>query len=359
MSPHRTAIDGLRALAFLGVFFYHANSLRFPAGSLGVPVFFALSGFLITRILAKNEGPSIAGDLRTFYIRRTLRIFPLYYASLIVLQLLGKLEQPWSSYLYVYNIATYARGELIGIHGHFWTLSVEEQFYLVFPVLFLATPKAFRSAMLLTLWLACALSRHLMERYAPSPFLGMLPNVAGEYLVAGAIAGMVDLRNPGAKSCPWKLATSLAGSAWVALWVGGRPIGQFLGPFVPDVAALAFATLVLEVWRSEGRMAGALSWRPLAFVGTISYGCYVFHLFALDFAGWALIQLGAPMHSAAWRAIRIPSAFAATIGLAWLSWHSLEAPILRLKSRFEYDRPIPKPARMAVSAATRPDTVPA
>ena len=92
---HRPQIDGLRFVAFLGIFLLHCNSARFPAGELGVPLFFTLSGFLITRILLRNETGSPGRNLGTFYARRILRIFPLYYAVLIALLACGQLEQPW------------------------------------------------------------------------------------------------------------------------------------------------------------------------------------------------------------------------------------------------------------------------
>ena len=101
-------LDGLRFFAFLAVYFCHAfRSLpspgRFDYGSYGVDLFFALSGFLITRMLLLNNVGSVLSELKTFYIRRTLRIFPVYYAYLTILVLLRHITEPLPYYLYVLN----------------------------------------------------------------------------------------------------------------------------------------------------------------------------------------------------------------------------------------------------------------
>src|SRR4051794_16983455 len=88
---HKPQLDGLRFFAFLAVFFYHARPDRYFWGPEGVQVFFTLSGFLITRILLLGETGDLKADLGRFYIRRTLRIFPLYYLVVVALWLQGTL----------------------------------------------------------------------------------------------------------------------------------------------------------------------------------------------------------------------------------------------------------------------------
>jgi peptidoglycan/LPS O-acetylase OafA/YrhL len=150
--------DGLRAIAFLLVFashkihFAHADS----AGDVGVWLFFVLSGFLITRILARSRSEieigisTVRKSLRHFYLRRTARIFPPYYlllaffaaASLFVqIDHFGMLEK-LAYLLYGTNILVAARGQWVGDFGHLWTLAVEEQFYLLFaPLVLLVSRK--------------------------------------------------------------------------------------------------------------------------------------------------------------------------------------------------------------------------
>lgn len=342
---HRPHIDGLRFLAFVGIFLLHCNSQRWLAGSLGVPLFFTLSGFLITRILLRHESESHAGDLRTFYARRILRIFPLYYAVLLVLMACGQLERPLLTFAHMYNYVVYANRAFIGNSGHFWTLAVEEQFYLIFPPLLLLTPPRWRSAMLWSLFAACAGSRVVLEWLAPNPYTFVLTNVAGVYLVAGAIAGQMDTTHPQIEASRSRFWGSVALSIFVILWTSGLRFGMpWLAGILPELTAFTFAVLIWELWKCRGWPAHVLGFRPLAYLGKISYGCYVLHVYAMqqvyDVHGWLHF---ARMPNAA----RPFLAMMVTIIAASASWYLFESPILSLKSRFSYNRrPIshsPKP----------------
>ena len=348
---HRPQIDGLRFLAFLGIFLFHCNSGRFPAGQLGVPFFFALSGFLITRILLRNESDSPRRDLATFYARRTLRIFPLYYAALLVLLACGQLARPMLSFTYLYNFCIYTNRAFIGNAGHFWTLCVEEQFYLVFPLALIFTAAHRRAAMLAGLMVACAASRMLLDRFNPSQYTFVLPNASGEYLVAGAIAGYLDVIRPGIASSLPRMAIALILSAFAALWVCGRHFGMpWLAPIVPELTALGFSLLIWELWRSRGPMSRVLGVRPLAYLGKISYGCYVLHAFALQGNRRLISTLHLDFIPPSARSF---VALAVTILAAMASWHFFEAPILSLKSRFSYGRPSGRCASSATKATRR------
>lgn len=356
---HRPQMDGLRFFAFLGIFLLHCNSGKFPAGHLGVPLFFVLSGFLITRILLRNEGDSLAGDLGIFYARRALRIFPLYYATLIVLLACGQLARPWLAFLYLYNYGIYFHQGFFGGNGHFWTLAVEEQFYLLFPLILLATPARRRGMMLAGLVAACAVSRLVMEWASPNPYTFMTLNAAGEYLVAGAIAGYLDVARPGVAGSRARFALAAGLSVLVAFWQSGWWLGApWLAPVKPEIAALAFALLIWELWRARGPVAALLGARPLAYLGKVSYGCYVLHVYAIHYVysrtpGGPLIgDLAVTSIPAGARA---PVALALSIALAMVSWHLFESPILALKSRFPYGR-APK-SRREREALTRPDAV--
>ena len=137
---HRPSLDGVRALAFLAVFWNHARPDPYNWGAMGVQVFFALSGFLITRILAQSESGQPGADLRRFYIRRTLRIFPLYYTLLVLIGLIRGWNDPFWHLTYTYNIKVYLVHGFDPVLAHFWTLCVEEQFYLIYPLIFWLTP---------------------------------------------------------------------------------------------------------------------------------------------------------------------------------------------------------------------------
>src|SRR5687768_1429660 len=152
-------LDALRALAVSMVIFSHwpgyhhdmwSDDLFWFNGEIGVKLFFVISGFLITgilldeRIKADQNDLGKASLLKTFYIRRFLRIFPLYYATLFVAFVLGHPDvvASWKwQVTYLSNFFYAMRGEYLGEVSHFWSLAVEEQFYFVWPLIILFVPK--------------------------------------------------------------------------------------------------------------------------------------------------------------------------------------------------------------------------
>ena len=154
MTPtkHYTQLDGIRFIAVFLVLIDHwlAEKNNLPLGPLGVTIFFVLSGFLITGILLKSKIKDEALNrnhlfsFRQFYIRRSIRIFPIYYLSVFVLfvfnspSVVGKV---WWHLFYATNFFIAIKGTWLGITDHFWSLAVEEQFYLFFPLLVFAIPQ--------------------------------------------------------------------------------------------------------------------------------------------------------------------------------------------------------------------------
>src|ERR1700730_472324 len=152
-------LDGIRAIAVLMVFASHTNNIArdLQFGSIGVWAFFVLSGFLIVRILYRQRlqieagQTSFGSELGTFYKRRTLRIFPIYYlilGSAALLTLLGPLLNysgaPWPYYwAYLTNFYIQISGNLLGNFSHLWSLAIEEQFYILAAPMFLFTPARF------------------------------------------------------------------------------------------------------------------------------------------------------------------------------------------------------------------------
>ncbi len=201
---HRRQIDGLRFFAFLAVFLVHSDVARFWWGSHGVSLFFVISGFLITRILIAFEDRPRKQALTIFYARRALRIFPAYYLVLgLAAATVGIAYLP-VYVLYVMNwgifFYTWIEPELVDIawdpvrmYGiHFWSLCVEEQFYLVFPLVFsFLRPGRTRLCWLLALWGASIGFRFLFAAFLPKAAYGLIPLVCGEYLVAGAVGAVV------------------------------------------------------------------------------------------------------------------------------------------------------------------------
>jgi peptidoglycan/LPS O-acetylase OafA/YrhL len=147
-------LDGLRFIAVALVLWDHwmPEPHTLPFGKLGVNLFFVLSGFLIARILLSSKDKNYGkegglGDyLKKFYIRRTLRIFPIYYFSLLVLWLLHDPSvrgKEWWQILYASNIYISIKKTWLGVTDHFWSLAVEEQFYIFFPLLIFFIPRRY------------------------------------------------------------------------------------------------------------------------------------------------------------------------------------------------------------------------
>jgi peptidoglycan/LPS O-acetylase OafA/YrhL len=326
MAPeHRPQLDGLRLVAFAGVFVYHIQP-AFAYGALGVQLFFVLSGFLITRILVLCEGPSIARTLRAFYARRALRIFPIYYGTLLFCRTFLYLEGAKWQYLFLTNFYVFKFGRFPRYIAHFWTLGVEEQFYLTFPLALYAAPKRHRFAAVVALFIACKAAT-IATYYAVGPriYLDCLPIYAAAPLLIGCLAGLWEIRRGGRPWYIWLGIALFAAHSVLRL----PPLPWPAEVIYRDVQYVAFALLVLGLWSSSGWLARALAFKPAAYLGKISYGLYVYHVPVIDWArtiaGDAPFPLGVV-------------ALAGTIAVSILSWHLFESPILALKRWFPYDR---------------------
>jgi peptidoglycan/LPS O-acetylase OafA/YrhL len=295
---YRPQLDSIRCFALFGVLYSHWWNSKSVAGYLGVRLFFALSGFLITKLLL--EDPS----LLRFYLRRAARLLPAYYLTLavaLVLNLPGLRATWWWHFAMLTNIYFYLQGGWEGPWpaDHLWSLSVEWQFYLVYPLIVMALPR--RSLpFVLTGIVAVGLLYNLLTK---DDVIGVLPFASVDALAVGAL---------------------------MAIYTGPRrPIyiaGALLSPFVVwalfsynfvagAVSIFCFAAIVLAAWH------GALTWiefRPLIFIGRISYGFYLFHLFV-----WAAIMPYLNLGTG-FRLMAILSII--TGSFAWLSFRFIETP---------------------------------
>jgi peptidoglycan/LPS O-acetylase OafA/YrhL len=348
--PHMPQLDAVRTIAILGVMACHffANPVA-AQGSQGVTLFFVLSGFLITGILLKcrqyveRDGQSRLFTLRQFYMRRFLRIFPLYYAVLAVLWALHnndvRADFGWHlAYLTNVRIAINAAHNQYPLWsiGHFWSLAVEEQFYLVWPwvVLFLSRRNLVRTVVLLVLagpafrFIALALHvhAHVIDRL-PFYYLDALGMGA---LLAVASDPAFGLHRWIARTRPFALA---AGVALVALsmWLGAEKRHfTFRITIYYFGYCLVFGWLVSRAAVGFSGMAGrVMSWKPILWIGTISYGIYVFHYIL---GTYSIKRPLPPMHPLL-RGLLLGTA---SIGLAAISFYIYERPINRLRRFFPY-----------------------
>jgi peptidoglycan/LPS O-acetylase OafA/YrhL len=354
------ALDGLRAVAILGVLAFHLDVPGAALGWAGVELFFVLSGFLITRILlASRESPSY---FRDFYIRRALRIFPIYY---LFVMFAARAAPAWHiapgpalPYYLTYTqnfvqVATRFRAGL-PLTEHTWTLAIEEQFYLAWPlVIFFAAGKRlwavlgalFAGGLAFRLWAALSSS---------NPYL-TIGLVFGQVdaLAAGAMIAVFLSSSPSEASV---LRLSKAALAVGALGVLGLVWRSGYGAFsrtvvwapLPLNAALVtflslfFGGLVLLAATGHPLAVALLDRAPLKAIGRVSYGVYLYHpvvlravWFALSGVRWYGIPITRyPIGLLLYGVLGI----CASLGAAWLSWSLLEKRCLALKDRFTKSR---------------------
>ena len=335
---HLSAFDGFRFFCFLSIFLYHALWPGFGWAAplrVGVPLFFTLSGFLIGGILLKmrDSEKTLAEKLKTFYIRRSLRIFPIYYLLLGIIALASALKSPffgggqhlgWSA-TYLLNMKEWSIGHLIDGQGHLWSLCVEEQFYLLAPLALLLLPYRGMQIGFIILWIAVLIAKLLSS---PTGMAYALMPMESDYLTMGIAAAMIE-RDGHFLGIQRDLLLR-AGLVAAVLWFIGICLFREQEYYLSAcLLPLASAALVSALWRRQWHGVDALlSWRPLVYLGAMTYGLYLYHPYALKICDKiAAIGWEHPIrHSIA--------ALALTIVVAALSWHLIESPINRLKDRF-------------------------
>lgn len=343
---HRPQIDSLRWFAVLSVITLHflytteATALGLAARG-GVWLFFVISGFLITRILleCRDAGGRVGVNLRRFYARRFLRIFPLYYGVLLVIAAFGLpgIRDHIVGFLtYTSNFQFIAQGHWPETAGHFWTLAVEEQFYLVWPLVILTVPRRALLGLVVALALAAPLWRAWAAVNDWSYFATYLPPIAAlDTLGLGSILAL---------GVGWYPERVPSWAAWCGAAGGGAlafaAVAAVAG-FDPDGIALDLSITLLAGWLVYNAYVGVsgapgrvLSFKPFVYLGAISYGIYVFH----GFAAYFFSHLG--LHAANTnRVVFFLVMTSATIVIAALSWRFFERPVNALKRHFPYDRP--------------------
>lgn len=365
--PQLRGLDGLRGLAIGGVLACHFLN-AWPGGTAwdrafvdtlglgwsGVDLFFVLSGFLITGILVDSLGAE--NWWSAFLARRALRIFPLHYLALAAFALLGPaagLVDPWTIRrwgwwyaAYLGNWAFPAR-QVIPSLSHFWSLGVEEQFYLAWPAV-VRLARGWRLAVVSALLFAAgpAVRWWIVHRtgWPAGSAYRVTPGRMDE-LALGALLAVLH-RAPAARAAiarawPWAAAAGLAAFAALGLPRGFDMHDAALETWSHTFLGLGYAGLVAGAVATEGTarpFARALASRPLRALGRYSYGIYVVHYFvheaalrALRARPWGAAALSTRGGYAAYAALGA----GASIALAAASFHLVEARFLALKRWFE------------------------
>ncbi len=365
-------LDGLRGIAFLLVFLVHTDYLSF--GWTGVQLFFVLSGFLISGILVEMKRNLADKEFFVkFYGRRALRIIPLYYFYLLILDPLaaiifynvgmfgnrieGFLNQIPYLLTFTYNFLTSDESSLFT--GHLWTLSAEEQFYILWPLLIFFTPekhlkKLFLGAILFAFLFRLIVS--IVHAITPLPFMtnGVAYGIYAltfSHLDAFAMGALLSQQKlPHSTKQFFILAVILPSIGFAAqyIWTGNIGLLQTFGyPFLMvDAYQYVWGYSLLNYWFAvtidavarEGLLNRLLNSRPLVRLGRISYGMYVYHSMVIvllyRLVGPA-IQLPMPLA----KIVLVPVQFAVVYSIASLSYRYIEKPFLDLKEKYF---PVPK-----------------
>ena len=348
---HLVQLDALRAIAVLSVLLTHfapATRVVAPFADFGVRLFFVLSGFLITGILLRaRERERHAETLRQFYARRVLRIFPAFYLVLFataVLSVPGIREGFWWFATYLADFFFIFVGSVANPNygTHFWTLAVEEQFYLVAPFVILFAPRRFLKPILISAaGVAMAYRAGAVAAGWSWDAYTRAPVACLDSLGLGALLAVTRHRGLNDRWTRWALALGLPllSVDLVANSLAEEHVSTNLLDFQHIFQDTAFA--LVSVWLVAGASRGfrglagtALSLTPLVFLGTISYGIYLYHFFAIwgfrAAFGWNRGQYPN-------QALYFFALTAATIIVATMSWFAFERPINGLKRFFPYE----------------------
>lgn len=351
LPTHLPALDGLRGVAVTLVVLHNLRRISEPQGDLGtllwvqlldrgwigVQLFFVLSGFLITRILLRTRDAQ--NYYSGFFARRVLRIFPLYYAALafwlLFLPAIGHAfphDSSTDAYLWVYLSNWVQPFHHHGALIHFWSLAVEEQFYLVWPLAIrhVKHPLNFCLAVgALSLLTRIA----LLATHLPADALYMwTPCRMDALALGGAVAALLETgRTLPNRYVPW--LTLLAGAA---LSRGYRQNGALAQTAGYSLLAAGFALWIYSVVSDPNAPANRwLNWSWLRSLGKYSYGIYVIHLPFRVAAEWTLARLPFAQETLAADLLYVLATSGVVYALAVASYHAYENRFLRLKQNFE------------------------
>jgi peptidoglycan/LPS O-acetylase OafA/YrhL len=347
-------LDGLRGIAILMVLglhfsgdlpfggYWHPVQMLLRYGWAGVDLFFVLSGFLITGILLDSRESQ--SYFRSFYMRRVLRIFPVYYVSLIVVLLALPVWQasyrpPTSETLMFFGyLQSWYTGKFRFIVGHYWSLGVEEQFYFAWPlVIYYCSPRRALRIAIGGVALSVALRWIGLALHVDPEFINHNTFTRMDAVLIGAITAFL-LRNTATRLTMRKFA----GWLWCAppiviavLWLAraGR-IDPVTERFGFTLVALGFAALLVSAVLTMGErtpLQALLTCWPLRQVGKLSYSIYIWHIFIAELC---IHPLEAALHWKGPSPVHFGLILAAAILAGGASYYIIEKPFLRMKARF-------------------------
>ena len=344
---NRPALDGLRGLSIIGVIGLHAHLFSNRSAFVGVEIFFVLSGFLITCLLIQEWDRRHTYSLKRFYLRRVLRLIP----ALMLMLTLFLAYQWWVGpkesalavtrgslrALFYYQNWALALGPIFspGLFGHTWTLSIEEQFYLLWPpaLLLLLRRTASRNSLLCWVGLAVFLS-------AFARFILYMAGVRLQRVLFGTdtrcdalllgCSGAIALCSGLIPGTPWVITLrrllaliSVLGLVGLTFWFPFEIDAEIVLVYFL-VPALALFVLMEALLSPNGLLSRALSQPWLVYLGKLSYGLYLWHS-----------PIFLHVQSNHWEKTKeVAVEFALTAGVVLASYYFIEKPCLRLKEKF-------------------------
>jgi peptidoglycan/LPS O-acetylase OafA/YrhL len=369
---HYVALDGLRGLAILLVVIYHFGRMHLDAhepdagfllgftqfGWMGVDLFFVLSGFLITGILLETKNG--AHYFRNFLARRFLRIWPIYYLNLLLFFVVAPLlldslpqelqsmreKQAWF-WLYGANWLFAREGSFEATGGgYFWSLAVEEQFYLVWPLVVYWCSRKSLTVLCVLLFLTSMAGRIVLISQGVSTNAAYAMTFTHlEPLVVGAFLALAIRRPEGSRELERAFAVgaavALAGLAYVRLADGNFYFwSRHMASYGYTLAAILFGYTLLHTFRSsETQLAGRVFRnRFMVATGRYSYALYLAHVPIAHVAYEAIVRdaVTARLGYNLTYVLFFGVAFALSWFASWLSWQVFEQHVLRLKKYFSY-----------------------
>jgi len=345
-----SGLDGLRGIAVLFVLMEHGAyslfRLDWPAapfvgnGALGVNIFFVLSGYLIYELSAREFEKTGAFNWKAFYLRRILRIFPCFYAYLAVILILTALGLLTLTRPVIFSVATFSLNyrhlwdhstELFNYYviGHYWTLALEEQFYLTWPLLmFLFARKRLLQLMTAVILLAPFI-RVFCYFFTPGSRaqIGMMFHTGFDSIAMGVLLGEL-WRRPHWKARlqtlarnPWVVGGAVIFMVLLSPWLGLHFKGAYSITIGKTLELACVAIIIIAAVSSSSPILSAvLNWRPLMYIGVLSYSLYV----------WNPLFLNAETH---WFVNVFPLNFIGIFAAGAFSYYVIERPVLRLKDR--------------------------
>jgi peptidoglycan/LPS O-acetylase OafA/YrhL len=341
--PQLAGLDGLRAIAAFMVVFYHFG-IPYVSGGAGVLMFFVLSGFLITWLLLRENDETGMVSLRKFYARRSLRIFPAFYCYVAVLFAVILIRhharvvwpQTIAALFYVSNYYQALNGDPNTGLSHTWSLAIEEQFYLLWPLTFLLFRRNYKrtsqflAGAIVAIWIyreALIFVLHVNQGYIYEAF-----DTRADHLLIGCLLAVMLRAGWFPRFWNWISVRSWAALIIAALLATSSALESIYGAVYRDSVASIANPLLVAVWITQlialrsSPLWSWTSWKWVRYLGRISYSIYLYQQLLVDSAKNVLTHQ------------RVEVQLVATVVLITLiasaSYYFIERPFLRLKTRF-------------------------